>query len=440
FLCIKGRYAGDFTDHPDRLLSPLVKVNGRFEEVSWAKALETVAARFNEVRARGGKFGVIGSNRTTNEENFYLQKLARTGLWTNNIDHHRTGDIVTLLDSLAGRPEALAAIGDLYGAKAIAIVAADLSQQHPLLAFQIRANWRHHQANVYTVTRGPVRETKIAKRAVTAALGNEVAALEALRADLAAEPELVIVFGDAVKGGAVRQLVAFGDSLGIPVKYICLMDYANSRGAADMGLVPDLGPGYVPVARPGLSLREMLDAPDLDALWVIGANPLERAKLAARNAFIVVQDLFLTATAQAADVVLPAASAYEKSGTVTNVAGEVQRLVRAIEKVGAKTDLEIFGLIAREMGLDLAQLGRWTPETVFQEIVSVVSGYDVPSAVLAAGGAARTMPLNGPRTGMTSRPETIESAGDTLFTSGTLGRYSTALVTVTEGPGELYRG
>jgi NADH-quinone oxidoreductase subunit G len=440
FLCIKGRYAGDFTDHPDRLLSPLVKVNGRFEEVSWAKALATVAARFNEVRARGGKFGVIGSNRTTNEENFYLQKLARTGLGTNNIDHHRTGDIVTLLDSLAGRPEALAATGDLYSAKAIAIVAADLSQQHPLLAFQIRANWRHHQANVYTVTRGPVRETKIAKRAVTTALGNEVAALEALRADLAAEPELVIVFGDAVKGGSVRQLVAFGDSLGIPVKYICLMDYANSRGAADMGLVPNLGPGYVPVARPGLLLSEMLAVPDLDALWVIGANPLERAKLAARNAFIVVQDLFLTATAQAADVVLPAASAYEKSGTVTNVAGEVQRIVRAIEKAGAKTDLEIFGLVAREMALDLAQLGRWTPETVFQEIVSVVSGYDVPSAVLAAGGAARTMPLNGPRTGMTSRPETIESAGDTLFTSGTLGRYSTALVTVTEGPGELYRG
>ncbi len=62
----------------------------------------TVAQKFAEVKARGGKFGVIGSNHTTNEENFYLQKFARQGLGTNNIDHHRTGDVVTLLDALSG--------------------------------------------------------------------------------------------------------------------------------------------------------------------------------------------------------------------------------------------------------------------------------------------------------------------------------------------------
>ena len=45
---------------------------------------------------------MIGSNHTTNEENFYLQKFARQGLGTNNIDHHRTGDVVTLVDALSG--------------------------------------------------------------------------------------------------------------------------------------------------------------------------------------------------------------------------------------------------------------------------------------------------------------------------------------------------
>ena len=58
---------------------------------------------------------------------------------------------------------------------------------------------------------------------------------------LKAEPELVILFGDAIKGDAVRKLVAFGDSLGIPVSYVCLMDYSNSRGASDMGIAPNLG-------------------------------------------------------------------------------------------------------------------------------------------------------------------------------------------------------
>ena len=66
-------------------------------------------------------------------------------------------------------------------------------------------------------------------------------------------------------------------------------------------------------------------------------------------------------------MVLPAASAYEKNGTVTNVCGEVQRLKQAIKVMGAKTDLEIMGLIAKEMGV-AAALGPWVPDTVFDEI------------------------------------------------------------------------
>jgi hypothetical protein len=56
--------------------------------------------------------------------------------------------------------------------------------------------------------------------------------------------ELVILFDDSVKGDAVRKLVEFGQSLGIPVKYCALVDYSNSRGAIDMGWCPELLPGY----------------------------------------------------------------------------------------------------------------------------------------------------------------------------------------------------
>src|SRR5206468_1183935 len=149
FLCIKGRYAFDFYDHPDRLQTPLVRVNGNLEEVSWSKALETVAQRFQRGLANGESFGVIGSNHTTNEENFYLQKFAREVLRTNHIDHHRTGDVVTLLDALSGSGAKLATVADLYQSKAILVLGADLALEHPLLSFQIRANYRHHQARVY---------------------------------------------------------------------------------------------------------------------------------------------------------------------------------------------------------------------------------------------------------------------------------------------------
>jgi NADH-quinone oxidoreductase subunit G len=425
FLCIKGRYGFDFVEHPERLQSPMLRVGETFEPISWSKAFELIATKFTDVQARGGKFGIIGSNHTTNEENYFLQKFARQGLGTKNIDHHRTGDLGTFFDALSGKNDALATTGDVYTAKAVLVVGSDLSQQHPFLAYQARANVRHHNAHIYTVTIGAVREDHQAVASIRVAAGGELAGVESLRDKLKAEGDLVIVFGDAIQGDAIRKLVAFGDSLGIPVKYVCLVDYSNSRGAFDMGVLPRDG---------GMSVQQMLAAPDLDVLWVVGANPLKSSALGARDAFVVVQDLFMTETALRADLVLPAASAYEKNGTVTNVCGQVQKLKQAVKVMGTKTDLEIMGSIAKEMKLNL---GIWLPDKVFAEIRKTVHGYDVPLPIVDTGGAAPTLPLNGR---VPALPGSILSAGDTLFTSGSLTRYSKILNAVIESPGGLYGG
>jgi NADH-quinone oxidoreductase subunit G len=500
FLCVKGRYGFDFYDHAERLQAPLMRVGGNLEEVSWAVALGAVASTFTQTLADGGTFGVIGSNHTTNEENFYLQKFAREVLRTNNIDHHRTGDIVTLLDALSrdrhaadaatvapavlppvgfpslatvatvtpavlppvgfpslatvatvtpavlppvGFPSlatiatvtpavlppvgfpSLATIADLYDRKAFLILGADLALEHPLLSFQIRANYRHHQAHVYVATANPVREDSYSTMSIRA---SGPAALEQLRDKLKSEPELVVLFDDSFKGADITKLVDFGNSLGIPVKYICLVDYSNSRGAVDMGVTPELLPGYKPSGQAGMRVDEMAAA-SLSALWVVGANPLKNG--APRKAgYLVVQDMFLTETAQQADVVLPAANAYEKNGTVTNVTGEVQRMKQAISTMGAKPDLEIMGFLAREMGV-AAVLGPWVPDVVFAQIHKTVRGYAVPAPVLATGGAAQTMPVNG-RIPVEARPDLVHSGHNGLFASGTLGRYSKILNSVLE--------
>ena len=409
FLCIKGRYAFDFYGHAERLASPLMRVNGKLEPVAWSQALAAVAAKFKEVKERGGTFGVIGGSRTTNEEDFYLVRFAREVLGTANIDHHRTGDVQALL--AAGVP--MATTADLYTASAVLVIGADLANQHPLLSWQVRANARHHGAHVYVVTPERVREDDYAAVAVRG--GVEVYA--GLREKLAAERDLVVVFGDAVKGDEVRRLVEFGNSLGIPVKYIALVDYVNSRGAVDMGLVPDEG---------GLPLPEML-ARGVDALWVVGANPFARGGPGAGGrgpGFLVVNEMFMTETASQADVVLPAASLYEKNGTVTNTCGEVQRVSRAVEAMGAKPDLEIMGLIGKEMGV-AATLGPWLPDAVFNQIRKALPGYDVPGSVPAAAGNGHAP----------APPDLVWSARDNLFTSGTLGRYSKILNAVVEkGP------
>jgi len=301
-----------------------------------------------------------------------------------------------------------------------------------MLSYQVRANYRHHQAHVYVVTPQAVREDKYA---VASVRGRDYAAL---RDKLQAEPELVILFDDSYQGDDLRALVDFAESLAIPVKFLCLVDYANSRGALDMGVTPELLPGYVPSGQAGMHLGEMISS-ELDALWVVGANPLKESHgregaFPRKAKFLVVQDMFLTETAQQADVVLPAASAYEKNGTVTNTSGEVQRLTRAINTMGAKPDLEIMGFIAREMGV-AAALGPWVPETVLAEIRQSVHGYDIPMPVLATGGAAQTVPVNGRIVvdpGVELRPDLVQSDHNGLFASGTLGRYSKVLNSVVE--------
>jgi NADH-quinone oxidoreductase subunit G len=429
FLCIKGRYAFDFVESPERLQTPMMKVNGKLEPVSWSKALETIAQKFGAIRSRSGKFGVIGSNHTTNEENYYLQKFVRQGLNSNNIDHQRTGDVVTLVDALSGTTGRLATSADFYEKKAVLVIGSNFSLEHPFLAYQARANFRHHEAHIYAVTADKVREDDYAFRSVRAARGEELNALAGLRDALAAEPEVVIAFDDSITGDKVRSLVEFGQSLGNAVSYCALVDYSNSRGAIDMGLVPELLPGYHANPTAGMTADEMVAAKDLDALWVIGSNPLENTKLASQKAFVVVQDLFLTETAQKADVVLPSASAYEKNGTVTNVCGEVQKLKRAAATMGTKTDLEIIGQIAKEMGLAQA-MGPWLPDTVYAEIRKTVKGYDIPLPMVAIA-AQQTAPVNG-RVGTAGRPDLVQSSHNDLFSSGTLGKYSNALNSVIE--------
>jgi NADH-quinone oxidoreductase subunit G len=272
-------------------------------------------------------------------------------------------------------------------------------------------------------------------------------------------------------------------------KIVCLGDYANSRGAADMGLFPDLLPGYQRASEigqfheewggvpqvPGLTLPAMVESAKsgaLKAFYVVGSNPIGRFGIdpfVFSNSFVVVQDMFLTETAVIADIVLPAANAYEKSGTFTNTCGDLQLVKQAGEVTGTKSDFEMIVRIAGAMGFDIRRLvpfGRGTgvdmgqsrgaqsgeadrhavwleanglepkmnpfdPMAILDEIQRLVPGYDVSRMNILAGNDEHTR-LSGSGPGALHDPELIVPAHDGLFSSGTLGRYSRTLNSVIE--------
>jgi NADH-quinone oxidoreductase subunit G len=513
FLCIKGRYAFDFFDHKDRLRQPLIRKDGKLTPTTWEEAIEHVGKRLREIRdSKGGQsIGVIGSNRTTNEENYLLQKFARTVLGTNNIDHHRTADFAGFARAVAGKENATASMRDVANAQAILLIGNDPTERHPLLAWNIRNNVRLNSAKLYVVNSQAIKLQRQAARFVQipegregklvaflngddAAAGSLTGAsgsndtLKQLRDELKAQKDLVIIFGSEVQGADIAPLVKFGSALN--AKFICLGDYANSRGAADMGLYPDLLPGYVALNGPhkyneewgalsktkGLSLQEMMQAAKagkLGALYVVGSNPVVDYSfdpVALQNTFVVVQELFLTETAMLAEVVLPAASAYEKSGTFTNTSGDIQLLKKAGDITGIKSDFEIIVRVAERMEAEVrklvpfgsgvradmgqtrgaqsgeadrhsvwltannleTRLSPFDPYAMLDEIQRLVPGYEFSRLGLLAGNDMHVDAAERSHAGAADGLVQIVPANDTLFTSGSLGRYSKTLNDVIE--------
>ena len=178
----------------------------------------------------------------------------------------------------------------------------------------------------------------------------------------------------------------------------------------------------------------------LNALYVVGANPLAhygtlgfgRGKLK----LLIVHEMFLTETALQADIVFPAASGYEKEGSVTNTAGEIQLLHKAGEVMGTRSDFDLLRILSHQLErLGLGKAFHYkNPAAVFEEIRKVVPGYNVQLAGLLTGGAEPTN-LQFSRNGHAPYDvpaQLIRSANDTLFTSGSLGRFCTMMQSLPE--------
>jgi formate dehydrogenase alpha subunit len=198
---------------------------------------------------------------------------------------------------------------------------------------------------------------------------------------------------------ACADLVMLTGHIGLPMTGLNpLRGQNNVQGACDMGALPNFFTGYQPVSdlasrrkfqqawrsrlpeRPGKTLLEMHGEKGVRALYVMGENPavsdpnLNHVREYLKGLdFLVVQDIFMTETAEYADVVLPAASFAEKDGTYTNTDRRVQLLRKAVEPPGeAKADWQIFCDLAGLMGYTMCYRG---PYEIMEEIALLTPSY-----------------------------------------------------------------
>jgi NADH-quinone oxidoreductase subunit G len=333
WLCDRGRYNIGFYSSPDRLVQPLYKQNGQFVQVGWDDAFTLWAKAIRDALASGaGGAGAIGGGRLLNEEAYLLQHVFR-GVGARNVDWR------------AGRqrratPLRGGSLPELEAASAIVIAGGTPEELAPVMWLRVVKAWRRRGA---TVIRIAPRE---ALHARIPAIDVESVAAAKQRLPGGAN---VAVLWDGVDPALGNEL----EALGAPV-YIA-SEQPNARGAEAMGVLPESG------AMGSAEMFAAARAGTLRALSLFGVNPVRNAAdaqgvRAALKAlpFLAVSELFMTETARLATLVLPAKGAYEKSGTVTNLAGDLLPLAQSLEApAGPLSDLEMLVGLAQQFDLRL---------------------------------------------------------------------------------------
>jgi len=141
--CLKGRYAFGFYNHKDRLTTPLIKKNGKFEKATWDEAYNFIKDKLNQTKKKYGPDAIAGisSARCTNEENYVFQKMIRAVIGTNNIDccaricHSPTA---LGLQKAFGTGAATNSAEDIYHADLFLIIGANPTNAHPVTGAKIK--------------------------------------------------------------------------------------------------------------------------------------------------------------------------------------------------------------------------------------------------------------------------------------------------------------
>ena len=318
-LCKMGRFEPLYDTRP-RLTKPLLRSKGKSEEISWEKAIQTLAKQINTIKAP--EIGVLAGSYSSNEALYLIKKLFNQKLQVSNI-----GLINTVAPRIFNKVQSK--LEDIAKSDIILVVGSDPLNDQPVASFIIKR----------AVDKGArliVVDDKKNGLAPFAFMNIEMADISTA-IDVARRAENpFILYGADITKAAIAELKKLEDK----VNYIIVESGVNTVAAAALGL----NNGYDPAA---LKLVYVL----LGEQNCAGDDLFKRIP---QNAFIVAQASYLSELTEKADLVLPAAIWSEQSSSLTNIEGRIQSINKAVEPLGeAKPDWEALQLLSIQLGKDI---------------------------------------------------------------------------------------
>lgn len=165
--CVKGKFAWDYVNSPDRLTRPLLRQGDTFIDISWERALDVIKEKFTQIKRDHGPdaLAFIASSKCTNEESFLMQKLARAVVGTNNIDncsrYCQTPATMGLQRTVKYGGDS-GSIADIEQASLVVIVGSNTAESHPVLATRIKRSHKHRGQRLIVAD---LRKHEMAERA-----------------------------------------------------------------------------------------------------------------------------------------------------------------------------------------------------------------------------------------------------------------------------------
>ncbi|WP_159717054.1 MULTISPECIES: NADH-quinone oxidoreductase subunit G [Actinomyces] len=452
----KDRFAFPWATAPDRLTTPLVRDEaGELVPTSWSDALDVAARGLARAAADGG-VGLLPGARLTLEDAWAWSRFARAVLGTNDIDQrvrdHSAEEDTFLAARVAGTGLGAVTYTSLETAGQVLLVGLEPEDECGSLFLRLRKGVRAGGVRVASLTSVLTPgQAKMSAESILVAPGEEARAVallaqthpalvEALKADGA-----TILVGE--RAAAVPGLLTTIDTLATATgaRLAWVPRRAGERGGIEAGALPFLLPGGRPVAdatareqvatawgipTTGESARLLPEAPGRDTTAILTAltdgalgglviggvdlrdfpDPgLARAALAA-SAFTVQLEVRRSEVTEHADVVLPVAPPVEKNGTFVNWEGRVRPFGQA-HVSRTRTDRQVLGMLAAEMGADLgvdsletlhaelAGLGLWAgarPAVAFSEAPAQEAGDESEAASSAPSGLPAVLATHKP--------------------------------------------
>jgi NADH-quinone oxidoreductase subunit G len=389
WLSDRDRFSYEGLNADDRLVSPMIRQDGRLSEVDWETALSFVAGGLRAAAAKGGdRVGALVSPSATLEELYLTQKLLR-GLGSNNIDHRlRQSDFSDQVDAPA-YPALGLSIAELEQLDAVLLVGANARKEHPIVNHRLRKasmrgaeisqlNCYRHELNLKLHAGIAVRPSHLAREllAIAAGAGASKKAMgslldgikpgaehKSIGESLSRAERAAVLLGPSVlhhphaavlRGLAAALAQASGATLGF------LSEGGNAAGAWLAGAVPHRDPGAAMLETPGADARAMIETPQ-SAYLLLGVeperdmeNPMAALSAMAASDFVVSLSCYRSRQMEHyASAVLPIAAFAETSGTLVNMEGVWQSFEGAAPAPGeARPAWKVLRVLGNLLELD----------------------------------------------------------------------------------------